>query len=259
MLVYIGLKWHGGFVESIEAASGKRLIVFDDGDLRWVTNSDIQELLDFLPTPLFKPADAADGGVVNGRAGLLMAARLLRVGQNIIGTFVGATDVTIGGETMYQAFILRDGAFEQPARVRRAAGAPSMQDRNGFHTFRRGDAVEYIFGDEATPDEQCSAKATVFGVVEGRTEQGPEKALVLRCGTTQIFFLSRWPKWRRMAQSGAQDEFDLDDDAHASTLSAEDSMQMVSDFQDLTGSNKPFVRLDDYSQVLSCRASALPL
>ena len=44
VLVYIGLKWHGGFVESIEAASGKRLIVFDDGDLRWVTNSDIRFL-----------------------------------------------------------------------------------------------------------------------------------------------------------------------------------------------------------------------
>ena len=254
------IKWYGGFVESIEA-DGNRLIVFDDGDIREVEPSKIQEMLDARPTPLFKAANASDGGLVANVPGLLMAARLLRVGNNIIGAFVGATDVTIGGEIMYEAFILRSGViFPPPARVRRGQDAPSQQERGGFHTFRRGDAVEYLFGDDAGPDEQCSAKATVFGVVEGRTNQGPEKALVLRCSTTQLFFLSRWPRWRRMPQpfvalAGVGVEFEPDNDAHVITMFAEDSAQMISDFQEA----KSFERLDDYNKVHSCRASALPL
>ena len=78
--VFMGDKtWYGGFVESIEA-DGNRLIVFDDGDIREVEPSEIQEMIDARPTPLFKAANASDGGLVNNVAGLLMAARLLRVG-----------------------------------------------------------------------------------------------------------------------------------------------------------------------------------
>ena len=80
----------------------------------------------------------------------------------------GATDVALGGETMHQAFIVRENAFERPANARksrtRVPGAPSAQERSGTHMFRRGDAVEYIHGEETNPDERCSAKATVLDI-----------------------------------------------------------------------------------------------
>ena len=74
-----------------------------------------------------------------------MASKLLRAGGTILGTFVGATDESLGGEPTYQGFIVLPSAFKKPACARasrRAPGAPSAQDRGGIHTFRRGDAVE---------------------------------------------------------------------------------------------------------------------
>lgn len=144
-------------MESINAA-GVRLLVFDDGDIKEVEDAEIQEKLDAHPTPLIKSAIPAHGGVVEGMGGKLMASRVLREGQKVVGTFIGATGVTLGGETMYQAFIVRQSAFQRPANrppSRRSPGAPSAQERFGIHTFRRGDAVEYTRGEDTSPDERC--------------------------------------------------------------------------------------------------------
>ena len=49
-------KWYGGLVERMDGDGG-RLIVFDDGEIRMLTRTQIQHHLDARPTPLFEAAD----------------------------------------------------------------------------------------------------------------------------------------------------------------------------------------------------------
>lgn len=63
---------------------------------------------------------------------------------------------------MYEAFHIIEGAFKQPAaatprRARSSAAAPTIQDRYGLHTFRRGDLVQY----QAKADEP-TVQAVVY-------------------------------------------------------------------------------------------------
>ena len=245
-------KWYGGLVVEQLSEDGARTIAFDDGDVRTVSDLELQQLLAAQPTALVKSADPTHGGVVANQSGLLQAERVLwfkkkkgsTVTTTLMGTFLGSTDEHLGGSPLYQAFILKPDAYppQQPSsrptrnssrassEAPTAAAGKGEQDRYGFHSFRRGDTVEWTAG--KTTDVPCTA--TVYGVCEyNETRQDvavhpnqDRKALALRCHTTSLFFVGGWPSWKRVTMEPGRDP---DDDDQVVTMSSEESAQMVAD------------------------------
>ena len=86
-------------------------------------------------------------------------------------------------------------AFAQTTRVR--GSTQSVQDRQGLHTFARGDLVEYMQAEEGEEPPQ----ACIYGVISVEpTPEDPQqrKILVLYDVEASTFFLGTWPAWRRM-------------------------------------------------------------
>ena len=101
-----------------------------------------------------------------------------------------------------------------------------MQEREGWHTFSRGDRVRYTFN--ATKEASGAykptavglrdgerAEATVYGVVyhekDSSSPQG-RKFLVLHDVSSSTFFSALWTRWQRIPKGTASRTFDVDDD-----------------------------------------------
>ena len=109
----------------------------------------------------------------------------------------------------------------------------SIQDRLGFHTFRRGDCVEFL---QCEPGE-LSPMVAVFGVLnleaEGNTQA--RKFLVLYEVQAKLFFVGSWPQWRRLRNpEGTFSTFDCDNGEHVKTLNYEETHAMCNEFSELS-------------------------
>ena len=233
-----GTGWYTGLVIKVGSDNGDRTIAFDDYEFKVIDAATLQNCLDSDGGPTLKAADPADLGIKNNEAGHLMVERCLSFGGCLVGSLVGATDETLGGEPIYQAFIVRAGAFEQaPKRARTARvkeeSKSAQQDRLGYHTFRRGDLVQF----KGLQADERDVLATVYGVVqqgkEGSTTgvNQEDKMLVLKCATTDVFFLGTWPKWQRVPCQGLSGVLDLDDSKNVQCISGEECEKLVNDFQ----------------------------
>ena len=143
--------WYGGLVGGLNSA-GARIIGFDDGDLRAYSSDELRRNFE---AGTLEALAAADGGVVANETGHTTVASFVtlkdRVKEKTIGVLVGECGVLCEGLPMYQSFHLAAGAFppapprSTPRRGRRQSSEPAetQQDRQGLHTFGRGDKVQY--------------------------------------------------------------------------------------------------------------------
>ena len=104
----------------------------------------------------------------------------------------------------------------------------SEQDRYGFHTYRRGDVVQYMSGE---PGESIRT-AVVYGIIvkredAGKSQQG-RKYLLLYEVASQTFFIQFWAAWRRVS-STADTDWNVDSANGALTCSDEVLERMQED------------------------------
>ena len=91
-------------------------------------------------------------GLINNEPGQQMASSFVyykdRTKRKPVGLLVGKgspTDRKAYGQDVYMAHYAVDGIWPSPpTSKRRSSTEQTMQDRLGFHTFRRGDFVEYL-------------------------------------------------------------------------------------------------------------------
>ena len=121
-----------------------------------------------------------------------------------------------------------DDAVEPGRGARRrsgvvASGGPTVQDRLGFHSFRRGDIVRFTNALEGE-----SAEAWVHSFMYKPAANGAQgrKCLVLFEPDSSVFFVQNTPSWSRVCKD-AEDGFDCDDDARAAVIDAADSETMI--------------------------------
>jgi hypothetical protein len=109
-------------------------------------------------------AKAEERGIIDNQTGCVMADSFAKLRHNgkdkTIGLLVGKLECTLAGMPIHQEFHICSTAFEQPKRTRRSAG-PTQQDREGLHTFRRGDLVEY----KKLEAGELQQSLAVYGVV----------------------------------------------------------------------------------------------
>lgn len=130
----------------------------------------------------------------------------------------------VAKEPVFQAHHVHSSAFGPPPLRRRTRDASdvSQQERLGFHTFRRGDLVEY-----ANLLENESCVAAVYGVVyslKKDSEQGC-KLLILYDRSERNFFLGLWTEWRR--QHAVPSPTDAESNETARTLDASSLTSML--------------------------------
>jgi pyruvate/2-oxoglutarate dehydrogenase complex dihydrolipoamide acyltransferase (E2) component len=128
-----------------------------------------------------------------------------------------------------------------------------VQERNGLHSFGRGDVVEYA---KANPDNP-PCRAAVFGVIHAEpvpSDNEVRRALVLYDAYINTFFLGTWPAWRRVAKLGIAD-FDCDNEDHVSRVSLEDCEAMVASY---TPTNGRLSSITTRRQLLAKAAEAPP-
>ena len=209
--------WFGGLVGRQTGDSFE--IGFDDGDFR-VFSAD--HLAEMEPLQLLKPAELADGGLADNQAGEPAAAAFVtfrngreKVGKTV-GVLVGKEASVVAGLPTYMAHHVVSAMFAtDTARPRRSAG-PTLQDRQGFHTFRRGDVVAY----QKLEKGDAPYQAVVFGCMfkergsgdadEGDGEESEHggagnelqarKILILYDREAHFFFLGAWPHWQRICE-----------------------------------------------------------
>ena len=122
---------------------------FDDGELKLFN---MEQLEADFKGGMLEALDASKGGLVDGDADSPAAARFVRVGRKSAGVLVGQSEVRlVFGLPVFMSFYVdRAGAFPPADTARRSSG-PSVQDRLGFHTFRRGDIVAYLHTEKVLP------------------------------------------------------------------------------------------------------------
>ena len=64
--------------------------------------------------------------------------------ERCVGVFVGDTGLKLNDGIVYESHFIASGVFPEQKKSSRSSSssAQSMQDRQGLHTFRRGDLVE---------------------------------------------------------------------------------------------------------------------
>ena len=106
------------------------------------------------------------------------------------------------------------------SKPKEADETPSQtQDRYGYHTYRRGDAVEWTKLQEGE-----SGRAFVYGEVfyydVGSSVRQDHKFLVLQEEGTEIFFVGSPSNWRRVHRSGHAVSFNVDDNSCVLSMTA---------------------------------------
>ena len=193
-------------VDSVNPAT--YLVAFDDGDIKRFSFADLEANVGMK---LLMEAKAEDGGIVANEKGLPQAQqvtwyRQARGDKIPIGVLLGAAADAemLAGETVWTAHIADAEVVQKLSSGgagRSRAKTNSLQDRLAFYTFRRGDCVRHMSGEENDP----SLNLCVFGVVykerEGvsASDQG-RKMLVLYDIDAEVFFLGKWTDFRRIAR-----------------------------------------------------------
>ena len=173
-----------------------------------------------IPLKMLMPIAPGEFGIVDNESGMAEAAGFVfyRSGRDqrskTVGVLVGLEDRTLCGLPIYQDFYVDHRIFvtAEPTQRRRSSG-PTVQDRQGLHTFRRGDIVIY---QKLEPGESAY-QAAVFGCIykergsnddgEGDADDGEQqgasdeqqarKILILYDCEHRHLFLGTWPQWQR--------------------------------------------------------------
>ena len=239
--------WEGCVVDEVLAEPLAALLAFDDGDLKLRMAEQIRE---DLSENCLKFIGA--GGMVQSIEEVPAAVRAARYkdgssAARAVGVLVGAMEHTLAGDALYESFFVDPDAFSQRdgGATRRAAAVPTLQDRLGFHTLRRGDVVEYVHLDES---EQC--RAAVFGVTWPDANAG-RKYLVLQEITSLAFFVAGYTDWRR---KHTRSDADIDDNSTAEMLSVEALEKMLAAW---ASSNK-LAHLDSTKKVANATRNLPP-
>ena len=234
--------WYGGFVDEFVAAADSYICAFDDGDLRQLSFDLIQSS---LASKIFRFPEEGEltGGLVNNLTGYPAAALVVRHREGrasedwSVGVLVGLTKYTLGDDPMYVAFHVADDSFfgtTTPAVQRKTRSTQdenekkqsiqAVKDKRGFHTFRRGDKVQFM---EVEQHETCYAY--VFAVTWTNPQKGgpSPKYLVLQEEASKSFFVGFYTQWQRVQSEGA----DADNDFEAQTLTAEEETQLIAEFE----------------------------
>ena len=228
--------WYGALVGRV-LPCGKVELAFDDGQLLRYSMDDLRLSFD---SKTLEPLDASKGGVVATESGQAAAACFVRLKdagghQKSMGVLVGKDESRlVFGLPVHMSFYVADGVFDAtPAAPARRVPAQSLQDRLGFHTFRRGDLVEYV---------QCevgedSPVVAVYGILNHEPEGNAQsrKFLLLYEVQAKTFFLGSLPQWRRVRnRAGTFDTFDCDNDSHVQTLTYDLTVSMANTFKELS-------------------------
>jgi len=215
--------WFGGLVGGVNSR-GWRIIGFDDGDLKAFpmeaadrTEADSSpSLRECFDSSCLAALDAADGGLIQNERHNAEAAAFVaykdRTKPKTIGLLVGACGQLCEGLSMYQHFYVAEGVFAAPAKPARRSRArspgadspSSVQDRQGLHSFRRGDVVQY----QQTNDGELVCQAAVYACCYQPSTDAAQarKALVLYDQAADTFFLGAWPAWRRVSKRHPEQE-----------------------------------------------------
>jgi hypothetical protein len=180
------------------------------------------ELEDNFKLKTLVAAEPSEGGIVASQSGFPAAAAFLkyehRGKSKIIGVFIAEAGMPkIAGLPLYCEVHVSADAFEKkPTR-----GAQSVQDRQGLHTFVRGDIVEYTQMERGeVPPQAC-----IYGCIEAEAvtdDPQARKILVLYDISADTFFFGTWPAWRRCPKAG--------DNQHVEICSHEVCMKMQASF-----------------------------
>ena len=196
-----GAKWYGALVG--EGEDGNLMLGLDDGDVRVFTEAQVQQELQAGTMAAATEAEGLKGGLIENRWGYPMAHSFvkLKIGSTLttVGLLVGLTSAMLAGMPIYHAFKVIVDAIPAPKRLRRKSDV-SAQDREGVHSFERGDIVEYMH----TEDGQEVERAAVYGVIYAeavRNDNQHRKFLVLYDVEADTFHVGGWPAWRRVPRA----------------------------------------------------------
>eukprot|EP00965_Chrysotila_dentata_P257661 6212961-Pleurochrysis_carterae.AAC.1 len=231
--------WYGGLVGPLHSTGQGHTCGFDDGEVRFVPHDEVRVGLE-IGVVAAMPADAGglcDNVPIEVRA--IDFTTLKEGGKknaNIMGVLLGHPDHVLGslGILLYAEHHLNkqaelDSAVRSSKRKKsRGDLTPSAfetPDRRGFHTFKRGDIVEFIArGDAAPPTPGIvfpTVRTVVYGVIVCKVRTQNRKYLVLyseRKGSTkEFFFFATWAAWQRTQLPGPDvlsTRFDPDNDDH---------------------------------------------
>ena len=260
-------EWYGALVGE-ERDDGVNF-GFDDGD---ITNYSWDHLERAFAAKCLAAAPAADGGIIANKSGYALAAAFVKGSfsgkEKMFGLLVGKTNDSIAGMPIYLGFTVVKDLFAPPKRVRRKAEGLTTQDRQGLHTFRRGDLVEYL---EAAKDEGV-VRAVVFGYLLTEPVPGDNemrKFLVLYLAVEDVFFLGACPAWRRVPTAAAAEAdavaaaggeggkaFDCDDNELVQAVPREQQEAMAVKFR--SGGEAVFTATTTRRQVLRKANEAPP-
>ena len=242
-------EWEGCTVDEVIAEPLALLLAFDDGDLKARTSTEIAE---DSRQNCIKYLSAEAGGLVQNVEGVPAAVRAARhrdgrsAAARPVGVLVGNTDYCLAGDPIIQSFFVDSDAFSSQNKSCNTRGSSvSAQDRLGFHTFRRGDVVTYVY---VSDGEEC--KAHVFGVTWPEADAG-RKYLVLQEASSGTFFAGSYTDWRRMHKS---QDADPDDNDTALTQSREDCDKMLADWE----TSDKLAHLDSAKKVANATRSLPP-
>ena len=150
------------------------LAAYDDGDLKRFEYPDLEANAGMK---LLIAANDDDGGVVANEKGLPQAEQLTWYrksrGEPIpVGVLLGYTakEESLAGETIWTSHIVDRGVLEKieasNARSRTKSAQP-VQDRLAFRTFRRGDCLHHLTGDEKDPTVGICVYGVIYKAKEG--------------------------------------------------------------------------------------------
>ena len=187
--------WYGALVGVVLDEEAE--FAFDDGDYRCFRKEDLQG---FAEARTLASWPSARGGLVENEIGYAAAAGFIRHkdrgGLKTVGVLVGMMeDREVYGQKYYQNMHVDPRSLQS----RRGASTQPFQDRYGYHTFKRGDIVEYREAEGA--EMQHVGQSVVWGVCvhEGsEADDQSRKFLVLHELASQVFFVAAVPAWQRV-------------------------------------------------------------
>jgi len=234
------VKWFGGVIfaeETIKEVERFR-VAWDDGTMTAPKKTDLEEL---FRNDMLDAATEEEGGIIKNVTGYAMADDVTYLHGKPVGVLVGKGDTLLANVPIHESYFVNKECFKdaEPSRKSRSAtpdAAPmNEQDRYGFHTFRRGDVVEYIFKSDTTEfglKDGQSAHACVYGLNVHDKNSGKQghKFLILYEEESEIFFVGCAARWRRMPAAESSSTFDVDDDDAVKRMGSEALTKMLHNF-----------------------------
>ena len=187
--------------------SGNFPIGYDDGDMVMRTEEEVRQLFEDGKFG----ACTSRSGLVAGNISPLSADRLcyMKCGKAHapVGVLLKNADDPHTGlpSPLFHSHVVTPAAVKQaldsqqgsrPVRMT-AARMSSNPDSAGYHTFRRGDLVGFIGGNEDDYSEEI-----VYGVLVFRDGSQQRRYLITFASALALFSIAAWTSWKRLSLTG---------------------------------------------------------